>query len=212
MLTNTECKQAVCPEGKTRIRLSDSGNLYLEVAATGSKRWFWKYTFDGKEKRLALGMYPATSLKDARIARDDARKLHLSGVDAAEKRRLDKLSRRVAETDTFEGVAREYHATRGLMGAMSRPCSRRGIKPVEATATRNNPDGRGDSGGSCESGASGRTPRMSRLLPSCPYACNDTVGAGLHRALAGRDCERVGHRPDLRDGPVRSAGCRPAAP
>lgn len=112
MLTNTECKNAVCPEGKTRIRLSDSGNLYLEVAATGSKRWFWKYTFDGKEKRLALGMYPATSLKDARIARDDARKLHQSGIDAAQQRRLDKLSRRINETDTFEGVAREYHATK----------------------------------------------------------------------------------------------------
>ena len=112
MLTNTECKNAVCPEGKTRIRLSDSGNLYLEVAATGSKRWFWKYTFDGKEKRLALGMYPATSLKDARIARDDARRLHQSGIDAAQQRRLDKLSRRVNETDSFEGVAREYHSTK----------------------------------------------------------------------------------------------------
>lgn len=47
MLTNTERKNAVCPEGKTRIRLSDSGKLYLEVAATGSKRWFSKNTFDG---------------------------------------------------------------------------------------------------------------------------------------------------------------------
>lgn len=112
MLTNTECKNAVCPEGKTRIRLTDGGCLYLEVASNGSKRWFWKYIFDGKEKRLALGSYPATSLLQARQARNAARVQHESGVDAAQQRRLDKLSRRVEETDTFEGVAREFHATK----------------------------------------------------------------------------------------------------
>lgn len=92
--------------------MSDSGNLYLEVAATGSKRWFWKFTFDGKEKRLALGIYPTTSLTDARSARDDARKLHQSGVDASQQRRLDKLFCRVQESDTFEAVAGEFHATK----------------------------------------------------------------------------------------------------
>lgn len=55
MLTDTECKNALCAEGKNRVRLTDGGGLYLEVAATGSKRWFWKYLFGGKEKRLALG-------------------------------------------------------------------------------------------------------------------------------------------------------------
>lgn len=56
MLTDTACKNATCPEGKARIRLADSGGLYLEVAANGSKRWFCKYRFAGKEKRLALGV------------------------------------------------------------------------------------------------------------------------------------------------------------
>lgn len=112
MLTNTECKNAVCSPGKNRVRLSDSGNLYLEIAPNGSKRWFWKYTFDGKEKRLALGSYPATSLMEARKARDVARVQHHAGVDAAQQRRLDKLSRRVEAIDTFEGVAREFHATK----------------------------------------------------------------------------------------------------
>lgn len=37
--------------------MTDSGGLYLEVAGAGSKRWFWKYYFDGKEKRLSLGSY-----------------------------------------------------------------------------------------------------------------------------------------------------------
>ncbi|MFY9329710.1 MAG: Arm DNA-binding domain-containing protein, partial [Georgfuchsia sp.] len=70
MLTNPECKNAACPENKARIRLTDGGGLYLEVASNGSKRWFWKYMFDGKEKRLALGGYPKVMLKAARSARD----------------------------------------------------------------------------------------------------------------------------------------------
>ena len=65
MLTDKQCKNASCPAGKPRIRLTDSGGLYLEVAASGSKRWFWNFCFDGKEKRLALGGYPDVTLKDA---------------------------------------------------------------------------------------------------------------------------------------------------
>jgi Arm DNA-binding domain len=48
-LTDTACKNATCPPEKARARFSDSGGLYLEVAPNGSKRWFWKYLFDGKE-------------------------------------------------------------------------------------------------------------------------------------------------------------------
>ncbi len=45
------------PTGKT-CKLSDERGLYLEVSPTGSKWWRLKYRFDGKEKRLALGVYP----------------------------------------------------------------------------------------------------------------------------------------------------------
>ena len=74
MLTDKQCKNASCDAGKRRVRLADSAGLCLEVAPSGSKRWFWKYRFDGKEKRLALGSYPDLGLKEARGARDDARK------------------------------------------------------------------------------------------------------------------------------------------
>ncbi|MBP7133181.1 MAG: DUF4102 domain-containing protein [Aquabacterium sp.] len=63
MLTDPACKNAVCPPDKPRIRLSDAGGLYLEVTPNGSKRWFAKYRFDGKEKRLALGSYPGVTLR-----------------------------------------------------------------------------------------------------------------------------------------------------
>lgn len=110
MLTDILCKGSTCPPEKTRIRLSDSGGLYLEVAVTGSKRWFWKYRFGGKEKRLALGSYPAVSLKDARLTRDQARSRHADGTDPAMERRVSKLARTAATENTFEAVARELHA------------------------------------------------------------------------------------------------------
>jgi len=58
MLTEIDCKNAVCPADKKRIRLNCSSGLYLEVTPKGSKRWFWKYWLDSKEKRMALGSYP----------------------------------------------------------------------------------------------------------------------------------------------------------
>jgi hypothetical protein len=68
------------------VRLTDGAGLYLEVAPNLSRRWFWKYYFGGKEKRLALGHCTeagsskvVVSLRDAREARDDARKLLRAG-------------------------------------------------------------------------------------------------------------------------------------
>lgn len=109
MLTEAHCKNAVCPADKPRARYADAGGLYLEVAAAGSKRWFWKYRHQNKEKRLALGSYPAVSLKAARFARDDARKLHSTGIDPAAQRQLDKLANKVDADATFASVAREFH-------------------------------------------------------------------------------------------------------
>lgn len=57
MLTDAQCRNAVCSPTSKRERLSDSGGLYLEVAPGGSRRWFWKYRHEGKEGRMALGSY-----------------------------------------------------------------------------------------------------------------------------------------------------------
>jgi integrase len=111
-LTDLECKRATCPEGKTRARFSDSGGLYLEVAPNGSKRWFWKFYAGGKEKRLALGSYPDVGPKRAREDRDKAKVQLRGGVDPAQKRRLDKLSKHTPHANTFEAVARSLHDTK----------------------------------------------------------------------------------------------------
>lgn len=112
MLTDIECKRATCAKDKPRSRYADGEGLYLEVSATGSKRWFWKYLFGGKEKRLALGSYPEVSPKAARARRDDARQVHRTGADPAQERQREKLIRRMSAATTFEAVAREFHTTK----------------------------------------------------------------------------------------------------
>lgn len=111
------------------MRLTDSGGLYLEVAPNGSKRWFWKYYFADKEKRLALGSYPEVSLKEARTRRDDARKVRQGGTDPAQRRQLEKLENKAERANTFETVAREYHGTR--KGAVSPLYSARWLERME---------------------------------------------------------------------------------
>lgn len=112
MLTNPACVNATCPEGKARARLADAGGLYLEVSPAGSKRWFVKYRHAGKERRLALGSYPDVSLKAARDARDEARKVRQTGTDPVLAKRAARLAKQASAATTFEGVAREFHATK----------------------------------------------------------------------------------------------------
>ncbi len=132
MLTDQSCKKATCPGDKARLRVSDAGGLYLEVAPNASKRWFWKFRFDGKEKRLALGSYPEVTLKDARTARDDARKIHQQGIDPAQRRQLDKLERKGHADASFSAVARRFHKTKA--GSWSPRYSARWLSIMEKDA------------------------------------------------------------------------------
>lgn len=109
MLTDKQCKNATCPPDKKRARFTGSLGLYLEVSPSGSKRWFWKTYFDGKEGRMALGSYPAQSLADARKARDIVKLKKADGVDPIQERKLEKLKGSRSGGDTFEAVALEWH-------------------------------------------------------------------------------------------------------
>lgn len=106
----TEAKlRAIKVSGKVE-RFSDSGGLYLELSKAGGKLWRWKYRFDGKEKRLALGSYPDVTLAQAREKRDDARKVLKSGVDPGNRNRKKIMSH--TQGRTFESIAREWVAGR----------------------------------------------------------------------------------------------------
>lgn len=70
------------------------------------------YRFAGKQKLLALGVYPAVTLAQARKRRDEAREHLARGIDPGVIRRAEKVATRVAAANTFEAVAREFHAIR----------------------------------------------------------------------------------------------------
>lgn len=90
------------------VRLFDGSGLYIEIAVTGGKLWRLKYRFGGKEKRLALGVYPEVGLKDARVRRDEARKLLANGVDPAVNRKAQQAARMEWSANTFEVLCREW--------------------------------------------------------------------------------------------------------
>lgn len=106
MLSDTALRKAKSTE-KT-YRLYDRDGLYLEVTPAGGKYWRLKYRLAGKEKRAALGVYPAVSLATARDATTKAREQVKSGVDPVAARKVEKQA--LAGVDSFEAVAREWHA------------------------------------------------------------------------------------------------------
>lgn len=92
--------------------MSDQKGLYLEIAPSGSKYWRLKYRFLGKEKRLALGVYPERSLADARKKAAVARSLLDQGVDPSQYRKEEKRAAKLAASNSFEAVAREWHGVK----------------------------------------------------------------------------------------------------
>ena len=107
-LTKIECERAKCPPDKKFSRLADSQGLYLEVTAAGGKYWRWKYRYGGKEKRLALGVFPDVSLAQAREAREAARQTLAAGDDPGQAKQQAKVTRALVDASTFEKIARSW--------------------------------------------------------------------------------------------------------
>lgn len=96
-----------------RYRLADGGGMYLEVTPGGAKYWRLKYRVAGREKRLALGVYPTVSLSAARQGCQEAHWLLARGIDPGAARKAAKQQKvevATAARDTFEAVAREWMA------------------------------------------------------------------------------------------------------
>ncbi|MGL5522689.1 MAG: tyrosine-type recombinase/integrase [Aeromonas veronii] len=89
-------------------KLSDEKGLFLLVNQSG-KYWRLKYRHGGKEKTLALGVYPEVSLKEARAKRDEARRQIAEGVDPGLVKKQSKIANKLASENNFEALAREWH-------------------------------------------------------------------------------------------------------
>ncbi|PMQ03716.1 Prophage CP4-57 integrase [Dyella sp. AD56] len=117
MLTDTTIRKTK-PKA-TPLKLSDGGGMHLLLKPDGSRYWRLSYRFAGKQKTLALGVYPTVTLADARQRREDARRLLANGVDPGAERKARKAQLTVTiaiEADTFEKVARDWMAWRDKRG------------------------------------------------------------------------------------------------
>ncbi|EHF6859603.1 integrase arm-type DNA-binding domain-containing protein [Salmonella enterica subsp. enterica serovar Panama] len=103
----TDAKIRAAKPDEKPYKLADSGNMFLLVHPNGSRYWRLRYRFQGKERTLALGVYPDVSLSDAREKRDAARKLIAEGIDPCEQKRANKSLPDTAQT--FETVTRQWH-------------------------------------------------------------------------------------------------------
>jgi len=107
-LTDTAARKA---KPKTKpYKMADGGGLFLLVKPDGAKYWRLAYRFADKQKTLAFGVYPDTSLADARGRRDDARKLLANGSDPSAVKQNQKRQAKVSAANSFELIAREFHA------------------------------------------------------------------------------------------------------
>ena len=87
---------------------SDGKGLYLHVKEAG-KYWRMAYRFQGKQRTLAIGVYPNVSLADARRATEAAKVQLANGIDPSLAKREARHADRVAAATTYEAVAREFH-------------------------------------------------------------------------------------------------------
>ncbi|WP_417842040.1 tyrosine-type recombinase/integrase [Terasakiella sp.] len=88
-------------------RHADGNGLYLVVTPAGSKSWLYRFQLDLRRRDMGLGSVDLVSLKDARLARNEAQRLVASGVDPIAHA---KAGRSAASGRTFADAIDEYIA------------------------------------------------------------------------------------------------------
>jgi hypothetical protein len=113
-LTGLEIRNA--KPGAKIVKLSDGGGLQLWIDPKGAKRWRLAYRFNGAQMALAIGVYPATGLKEAREAREAAKRLLAEGQDPNQAKKQSKAAQIVASANTFAAIAAELFAKKRREG------------------------------------------------------------------------------------------------
>lgn len=102
-LSDTAIKNAK-PKSDKAYKLPDEKGMYCYITPNGSKYFRLDYRFNGKRKTLAIGVYPDTSLKQAREIRDTARKQIAEGIDPG----AIKKAAKIAKANDFERISRDW--------------------------------------------------------------------------------------------------------
>jgi integrase len=121
-LTDIAVKKAQ-PSAKI-LKMADGGGLQLWIFPDGAKRWRLAYRFDGKQKLLAIGVYPAVGLKEARDSRDKAKQLLARGKDPSIAKREDRAAKVASCENTFGALADELLAKARREGKAARTQSK----------------------------------------------------------------------------------------
>jgi hypothetical protein len=104
-LTDTAIK--AMPHAK-RYFVTDDRGLSLEAYPTGGMAWRYRYRLNGKLEKVALGKYPALSLKAARQKRDELATMVAQGRSPAKQKQLRKVS--LASETTVREFGERYFA------------------------------------------------------------------------------------------------------
>ncbi len=96
------------PAVDTPYKKTDERGLYLLIKPNGSKLWYFKYRFGGKEKKMPIGQFPEIGLARARQIRDVARVKIAEGLDPMLQRKREKMTAKINSANSFELVALEY--------------------------------------------------------------------------------------------------------
>jgi integrase len=104
----SDAKARNAKPGTKPYKITDGEGLFLLITPSGGRYWRLKYFFGGKEKLLALGVYPDVNLAEARERRAQARKLLAAGNDPGEAKKEAKRLAILKNANSFEVVAREW--------------------------------------------------------------------------------------------------------
>jgi Arm DNA-binding domain len=104
---------AVKSKRKPKGYYADGDGLYLQVSATGSRSWVFRYKVHGRARDMGLGSFPAVGLAEARQKAKEAREHREAGKDPIAEREAERARQRLAEANkkSFRQVGEDYIAT-----------------------------------------------------------------------------------------------------
>jgi integrase len=90
----------------------DGGGLWLQVSASGSKSWIFRFTLSKRQREMGLGAVHTVTLPEARAKAKECRLILLEGKDPLESRNASKLAEALerAKMMTFDQCAEAYIA------------------------------------------------------------------------------------------------------
>ncbi len=119
-LTDAEIVALKEPYGRNQFKVSDGGGLYLLVKSSG-RYWKLAYRFDGKQKSLAFGVYPAVTLEDAREKREAAKALLAQNIDPGELKKQQRIEQKSKTADEDKSLANEIRESKTARAAALDP-------------------------------------------------------------------------------------------